>query len=106
MDQPLFLFLQAAAFLIFFYTIERDTWHGLLIFLSTALFLALSLASFNIETYHVFLNESTSTIIEHTHQVYDPGYAYLNVGMVLLSGSLGIIKAITFRDSRIQEDES
>lgn len=98
MDSNFFLFLQLLAFFCFFYGIERDTWHGIMIFLSVALFFALSLAAYDIETTYAFLG-TTGEIVQHTSSKIDITYAYLNMGLGLLALSIGIIKLIVYRDS-------
>jgi hypothetical protein len=99
MDQTFFIFLELAAFLIFFYGIERDGWHGLLIFLSAALFLALSIASFDIEKTIVLFNQTSGNIEQYTTTHYDTAYAYLNSIMGLLSIALGLIKTLAYNES-------
>jgi len=104
MEQTFFLFLQIAAFFFFLYGIERDSWHGLLIFLSSALFLALSLSSFNIENTHVLFNQTSGEIAQYTVTTYDTTYAYLNGVMALFSIALGFIKTIAYKESLIPQD--
>lgn len=99
MDHTFFLFLELSAFAIFFYGIERDNWHGLLIFLSTALFLALSLASFNIEKTDILYNSTSGAIEAFTVSQYDEALGWLNTVLGLLSGSIGIIKTFYFMHS-------
>lgn len=105
LDFSLFLFLQVSAFLIFFYSIERDSWQGTLIFLSTALFLALSLASFDIEKTTVLYNASSGAIEAYTVSNYDEAYGYLNGFMGLFSGALGFVKVLYYKDSRKEKLE-
>lgn len=104
MDSTLFLFLQIIALSSLLYGIERNDWRGLLIFLSTALFFALSLASFDIEHSYAFLNETSGLVIQQTFSSYEPTYAYFNSGLGLLSLGIGIIKVIVFKDSNKQEE--
>ena len=105
MDHTLFFFLETLAFFWFIYGIERDGWHGLLIFLSSALFLALSLASFDIETTYVFFNETGGATVSTTLQNHDETYAYLNSTLALFSIALGIIKTINYNEKRNLEGE-
>lgn len=100
MDSIFFILLQLLAFFFFLYGAEKDgTWKQFLIFLSTVLFFALSLASFNIEKSYAFL-DSNGLIIQETFSSYDSTFAYLNSGLGLLSLSIGIIKVIVFKDSK------
>jgi hypothetical protein len=104
MEQTFFLFLQITAFFFFLYGIERDSWHGLLIFLSSALFLALSLASFDIQTTHVLFNETSGEIAQYTVTAYDTTYAYINGVMGLFSIALGVIKTVAYKETLKPED--
>lgn len=104
MEQTFFLFLQITAILIFFYGIERDGWHGLLIFLSSALFLALSLSSFDIEKTYVLFNTSSGEIAQYTTTQYDSTFGYLNGVMALFSIALGFIKTVAYRESLKPQD--
>lgn len=104
MEQTFFLFLQLSAFLIFFYGIERDGWHGLLIFLSSALFLALSIASFDIEKTYVFLNPTSGEIAQYTTTHYDSTFGYMNTVMGLFSIALGFIKTVAYKESLKPQD--
>ncbi|AKB79116.1 hypothetical protein MSHOH_2633 [Methanosarcina horonobensis HB-1 = JCM 15518] len=104
MEQTFFLFLEITAFLIFFYGIERDSWHGLLIFLSSAIFLALSLASFDIEKIYVLFNETSGAIESYSTTQYDSVFGYLNSIMGLFSIALGLIKIIVYRESMKPQD--
>lgn len=93
MDLTLYLFLEILAFFFFLYGIERDTWHGLLIFLSVALFFALSLASFNLERNYVVADAV------FTKSFYDETFGYLNSGMGLLSLGIGFIRTLNYKQS-------
>lgn len=106
MDHSLFFFLEILAFFWFIYGIERDSWQGLLIFLSAALFLALSLASFDIEKTYVFFNETSGETITTTTQQYSETYGYLNSTMALLSIALGMIKTIHYKSSLNSDTET
>lgn len=99
MDLTLYLFLELLAFFFFIYGIERDSWHGLLIFLSFTFFLALSLASFNLEQNYVVAD----TVL--TKNYYDETYGYLNSGMGLITLSIGIIKTITYKETLKQDQD-
>ncbi len=99
MDSTFFLFFETAAFLIFFYSIERDSWQGLMIFLSMALFLALSLASYDITYSDVFLNETSGEIVRNTASSYDIAISYINEGMALLSLAIGVIKGLLYKET-------
>ncbi len=104
MEQTFFLFLQITAFFFFLYGIERDGWHGLLIFFSSALFLALSVASFDIQTTHVLFNETAGEIAQYTTTQYDSTFGYLNGVMGLFSIALGFIKTIAYKESLKPQD--
>src|SRR5574344_1100870 len=104
MEQTFFLFLQITAFFFFLYGIERDSWHGLLIFLSSALFLALSIASFDIEKTYVLFNTSSGEIAQYTITQYDSIFGYLNGVMALFSIALGLIKTIAYQESLKPQD--
>jgi hypothetical protein len=105
MDSTFFILLQILAFFFFIYGVEKDgTWKQFLIFVSTVLFFALSLASFNIEHSYAFLNESNGLIVQQTFLSYDSTFGYLNSGLGLLSLAIGFIKVIVFKDSETQED--
>lgn len=104
MEQTFFLFLQVTAFFFFLYGIERDSWHGLLIFLSSALFLALSIASFDLENTYVLFNQTSGEIAQYTTTEYDSTYAYLNGVMGLFSIALGFIKTIAYKESLKPQD--
>lgn len=99
MDSTFFLFFETAAFLIFFYSIERDSWQGLMIFLSLALFLALSVASYDITYTDAFLNASSGEIVRNTASSYDIAISYINEGMALLSGAIGTIKSLLYKET-------
>ncbi len=99
MDSTFFLFFETAAFLIFFYAIEKDSWQGLMIFLSLAIFLSLSLASYNITQTDAFLNQTSGEIVRNTAQTYDIAIAYINEGMALLSLCIGIIKSMLYKET-------
>ena len=96
MDSTFFLFFEITAFLIFFYSIEKDSWQGLLIFLSFALFLSLSIASYDITYTNVFLNTS-GEIVKSTVSTYDIVISIINEGMALISLSIGIIKGLLYK---------
>lgn len=106
MDFSLFLFLELLAFFWFLYGIERDSWQGLLIFLSAALFLALSLASFDIEKTYVFLNATGAGTVTTTTTQYSEAYGYLNSTMALFSVALGIIKTIHYKSAMNPNNDS
>mgnify|MGYP001274342605 FL=1 len=97
MDSTFFLFFELAAFLIFFYSIERDSWQGLLVFLSFALFLSLSIASYDITYTNVFLNQTSGEIVQSTVSTYDIVISIINEGMALISLSIGIIKGLLYK---------
>ncbi|WP_048155281.1 hypothetical protein [Methanosarcina sp. Kolksee] len=97
MDSTFFLFFELAAFLIFFYSIERDSWQGLLVFLSFALFLSLSIASYDITYTNVFLNQTSGEIVKSTVSTYDVVISIINEGMALISLSIGIIKGLLYK---------
>jgi len=97
MDSTFFLFFELAAFLIFFYSIEKDSWHGLLVFLSFALFLSLSIASYDITYTNVFLNQTSGKIVQSTVSTYDVVISIINEGMALISLSIGIIKGLLYK---------
>lgn len=97
MDSTFFLFFELAAFLIFFYSIEKDSWHGLLVFLSFALFLSLSIASYDITYTNVFLNQTSGEIVQSTVSTYDVVISIINEGMALISLSIGIIKGLLYK---------
>lgn len=97
MDSTFFLFFELAAFLIFFYSIERDSWQGLLVFLSFALFLSLSIASYDITYTNVFLNQTSGEIVQSTVSTYDVVISIINEGMALISLSIGIIKGLLYK---------
>jgi hypothetical protein len=99
MDSTFFLFFETAAFLIFFYSIERDSWQGLLVFLSLALFLALSLASYDITYSDAFFNETSGEIVRNTASSYDIATSFVNEGMALLSLAIGVIKALLYKET-------
>lgn len=99
MDSTFFLFFETTALLTFFYSIERDTWHGLLIFLSFALFTALSLASFDITQTQAIYNATAGEIAKSTVSYYDPVIAYINEGMAALSFTIGVIKILLYKDT-------
>lgn len=105
MDSTLFIFLEILAFFFFLYGIERDNWQGFLILLSTVLFFALSIASFDIEKSYAFFNETSGAIVQQTFSKYDSTFAYLNSGLGLLSLAIGIIKVIVFKDSNNSMEE-
>jgi hypothetical protein len=104
MDSTLFIFLEIVSFSIFFYSLEKDNWQGLLIFLSTALFLPLSLASFDIEKFYAVYNATSGEISQYTITYYDSIYGYLNIIMALFSIAVGYIKTITFKAALNQDD--
>lgn len=93
MDQTLFIFLEILGFFFFLFGIEKDSWECLLIFLSTALFFALSIASFDIERTYVITDATV------TKSFYDETFAYLNSTMGLLSLGIGFIKSLNYKDS-------
>jgi hypothetical protein len=93
MDLTLYLFLEVLAFFFFIYGIERDTWHGLLIFLSVTFFFALSLASFNLEQNYVVADAVL------TKSSYDETFGYLNSGMGLISLAIGFIRTLSYKES-------
>ena len=99
MDSTFFIFLEILAIFFFLYGIEKDNWQGFLIFLSVALFFALSLASFDIEKSYAFLNQTSGIIQHQTFSSYDSTYGYLNSGLGLLGLAIGLIKVIVFKDS-------
>jgi hypothetical protein len=99
MDSTFFLFFEIAAFLIFFYSLEAGEWRGLLVFLAMALFLALSIASYDITYSDVFFNETSGEIVQHTGSTYDISISLINEGMALLSLSIGVIKSLIYRET-------
>lgn len=105
MDSTFFLFFELAAFLIFFYSIEKDSWHGLLVFLSFALFLSLSIASYDITYTNVFLNQTSGKIVQSTVSTYDVVISIINEGMALISLSIGIIKGILYKTYMASSEE-
>lgn len=90
---------------IFFYANEKDTYQGLFIFLSTAIFLFCSIAAFDIEKTYVLFNATSGAIEHYNVTTFEPVIGYLNGGLALLSGSIGIIKTLAFRDSQKLKDE-
>ena len=105
MDSTFFLFFELAAFLIFFYSIEKDSWHGLLVFLSFALFLSLSIASYDITYTNVFLNQTSGKIVQSTVSTYDVVISIINEGMALISLSIGIIKGLLYKTYMASSEE-
>lgn len=93
MDQTLFIFLELLGVFFFIYSLEKDSWECLLIFLATALFFALSLASFDIEKTFV-IGETTVT-----KSYFDEAYGYLNSGLGLLTLAIGFIRTLNYKES-------
>lgn len=93
---------EITALLIFFYSIEKDTYQGLLIFLSTALFLVCSLAAFDIEKTFVLFNQTSGMIESYKATQYDSTIAYLNGGLALLSAATGIIKTLIYAQDQLE----
>lgn len=101
MDHTFFLLFEISALAIFFYCIEKDTYQGLMIFFSTALFLVLSLAAFDLEKTFVLFNSTSGAIESYKVTQYDSTIAYLNGGLALISAAVGIIKTIIYAQTQL-----
>lgn len=92
--------------LIFFYSLEKDTYQGLLIFLSTAFFLICSLAAFDIDKTFVLYNNTSGAIESYKVSQFDTTIAYLNGGLALISAAIGVLKTIIYAQNQVNNKNS
>ncbi|MDI9395800.1 MAG: hypothetical protein QM426_10500 [Euryarchaeota archaeon] len=84
---------------------EKDTYQGLFIFLSTALFLICSIAAFDIERTYVLFNSSSSAIEHYKITQHDSVIGYLNGGLALISAAVGVIKILIYAQTQARTED-